>query len=217
MRTTSRAARNLVPPAVLTACAVALAACSSTPAHHVVPTTTTTTTTIPSPPTTSAPTSSGTSSSTGVTSCAASSLTGAVTGTQGGAGVLEVTVALHNVGGSTCTLHGYAGLQLIGAGGVQLTTSVHQGGPLSFESVAPSTVSLAAGQDAYFNIGFSDVPTGAATSCSTATSMQVVPPGDSGHVTVSVQIQPCGGALSESALFGAGSPAMQTTAPATGG
>ncbi len=216
MRMTSRAAKNLVPLAM---CAVALAACSSAPAHHAASptTTTTTTTTIPSSPTTSAPTTSGTSSSAGATSCAASSLTGTVTGTQGGAGVLEMTVALHNAGGTTCSFRGYAGLQLIGTGDVQLATSVHQGGPLSFESVAPSLVSLAAGQDAYFNVGFSDVPTGAGASCSTATGMQVVPPGDSGHVTVSVQIQPCGGTLSESALFAAGSPAMQTTAPPTGG
>ena len=214
MRTTSRVVRAAVPMAV---CAVALAACSS----HAVRRATSTSTpavTVPAPPATSAPASSGaTSSSAGTTACSASALTGTVTGTQGGAGVLEVTVALRNGSGSSCTLHGYSGLQLVGSDGSQLVTSVRQGGPLSFESVAPSTVTLAPGQDAYLNVGFSDVPTGSSASCPTATGLKLVPPGDSASVTVAVQIQPCGGVLTESAVFGAGSPATQTTAPPTGG
>ncbi len=221
MRTMSGALRGAVP---LVACAAALAACSSsTGAHHAAGTTTTTTT---APTVPSAPSSAGTaggssggssSSSAGTTACTASALSGSVSGTQGGAGVLELTVALRNGGGSTCTLNGYAGLQLVGAGGSQLETTVHQGGPLAFESVAPTTVTLAAGQRAYLNIGFSDVPSGSTTTCPTATTLQLVPPGDSGHLSVPVQIQPCGGNLVESAVFAAGSPATQTTAPPTGG
>lgn len=207
---------TMVPVAVVAAVGLLAAACSSAPAHrsgvgaHHRSTTPTTTA---SPATTSTGASSSTSSGASTT-CTAAQLAGAVTGMQGGAGTLELTVALRNSSSSSCTMDGYAGLQLLGSGGAQLPTDTHQGGGLAFESVAPSPVDLAPGQVAYFNIGFSDVPTAGQTSCPSATGLQVIPPGATA-ITVPVQVQACAGTLDESAVFGAGSPATQTTAPPT--
>lgn len=214
--------RRVAIGSVLTAAGVILAACSSTP--HVpsaarrssgppsVPATTSV------PPTTSAPASSGSpGSSAAVTACAASQLAGSVEGEQGGAGTLEVTVALRNTGSTPCTMDGYPGLQLLAADGSAQPSSVQPGGPLPFESVAPSTVSLTAGGIAYVNIGFSDVPAAGQTSCPTAAAVALTPPGATGHLRIPVQVQACGGALHVSAVFGAGSPATRTTAPPTSG
>lgn len=206
--------------AALVAAGAAVAACSSTGSHPAArrasppPGTTTPPTTTSTPGVASSGASSGSSGSSASTTCTASALTGSVSGLQGGAGTLEITLALRNTGSSLCTMSGYAGLQLLGSSGTQLPTTVHQGGPLAFESVAPSPVSLSPGQAAYLNIGYSDVPSGGQTSCATATTLVVTPPGATA-LSVPVQLQACGGTLDESAVFGAGSPATQTTAPPT--
>lgn len=168
------------------------------------------------PTSSSVPVSSG-SSTASSTTCRASGLVGTLSGEQGGAGTLEVTVALRNSGATACTMKGYPGLQLVGAGGSVQSTSVQPGGSLSFESVAPTVVTLAAGQVAYFNIGFSDVPGSGQTSCSTSTAVQVTPPGATGHIVVPVQVQACSGGLHVSAVFASQSPAAQTAAPPAAG
>ena len=48
--------------------------------------------------------------------------------------------------------------------GGTLPTTVVRKGSYSFTSMAPTTVTLAPGQSAYFNIGYSDVPVGVETS-----------------------------------------------------
>jgi hypothetical protein len=209
--------------AVLTACSTSVAppkqakakakgssGVSSNPASSTTPSPTT-------PPTaTSTPASSSSSTPATTTACPVSALSAKLVGTEGGAGVIEMTVALQNAGTTTCTLQGYPGLLLIGSGGTQLATHVSDGGPLAFESVAPTLVSLAAGQSAYFNIGVSDVPSSSEPDCPSATSLQVIPPGDANHLLVPVQVQPCGGGqLNESSVFGSGSAAMQTTVPSS--
>ncbi|MDA8071031.1 MAG: DUF4232 domain-containing protein [Actinomycetota bacterium] len=128
--------------------------------------------------------------------------------------MLETTIALRNTGTVTCTLDGYPGLLLLGPGGAQLTTDAHDGGSLAFESVAPSSVSLAPGGAAFFNIGYSEVPSGGESTCPAATGLQVTPPGATSHLVVTVHIAPCGGGqLHESAVFGPGSAGAQTAVP----
>jgi hypothetical protein len=202
------------------AAGIAAAACSSAPhassaARRPAPPATTTTSV---PATTSAPAPSGPPGSSGAdTTCTAPQLAGSLQGEQGGAGTLEVTIVLRNTGSTLCTMAGYPGLQLLAADGSPQPTSVQPGGSLSFEAVGPSTVSLPAGQRAFFNIGFSDVPGGGQTSCPTAAAVEVTPPGATGHLRVPLQVQACGGALNVSAVFGAGSAATQTTAPPAAG
>ena len=97
-----------------------------------------------------------------------------------------------------------------------MATVETQGGGLAFESVAVTPVSLARGQTAYFNLGYSDVPVDSETSCPAASQLQITPPGSTQHSAVPVvSLDACGGgAVNVSAVFGAtNSAATETTAP----
>ncbi len=176
-----------------------------------------TTTTRPSRPATSTTgrtatsttaSSEGASSSTtsaGPTRCPTVSLSGSVTGTTGAAGTNEVTVALRSTSAAACVLTGYPGLQLLGPGAANLPTTVVRKGNYPFTAMAPATVTLANGQTAYFNIGYSDVPVAGETSCPTSTSFEVTPPDATDHLVVAGALAPCGGGtLVVSPVFAAG-------------
>jgi hypothetical protein len=110
-------------------------------------------------------------------------------------------------------LGGYPGLQLVSATGTNLPTVVTRMGNYSFTAMAPTTVTLAPGQTAYFNIGYSDVPVGSETSCPTSGSMLVTPPNAFDHLTVSATLAPCGGgSLTVSPVFSATGANTQSTA-----
>lgn len=140
-----------------------------------------------------------------------------MTGTSGAAGTDEVTVALRNGAAGSCVLTGYPGLQLLGPGGSDLPTRVVRKGNYPFTAASPVTVTLAPGQSAYFNIGYSDVPVGGETGCPTSTSLEITPPDATDHLEVAAALAPCGGGtLVVSPVFAAGSPASQSTAPPSG-
>jgi len=168
-------------------------------------TTTTTTTTAPTPSTTSTLPSNY---------CQVSDLHASVEGTEGAAGTIEVTFRLTNLSPSTCVFWGYPGALMLGKGGAPLTTDVIRGGSLSFLDIPVTTVSVAVGSSAYFNVGYSDVVTGGETSCPTSQSLEITPPNDTQQLVVQVAIDACdGGRLSVSPVFGSSSPATSTTAP----
>jgi Protein of unknown function (DUF4232) len=103
---------------------------------------------------------------------------------------------------------------MLGANGSDIPTIVRRGGSLSFENVPVSTVSIAAGASAWFNMGYSDVPVSGETSCPASKSIEITPPNDTQQLSVSVVIDACdGGLLSESPVFGPGNRATETTAP----
>jgi Protein of unknown function (DUF4232) len=151
----------------------------------------------------------------GATRCVAAGLTGSVEGTNGVAGTIQMTVALKNTATTSCSTGGYPGLQLVDASGQALPTTTVRGGSLTFEHIAPMTLTVPAGGTVWFNIGYSDVPHAGETSCPTATQIQVIPPNDTTHLTVDgVDAMVCNhGTLVTSPLFGPGSPGSQTTAP----
>lgn len=165
------------------------------------------------PPSSSSPTSSSSTSSTTATvaHCQPTGLSGSVVGQEGAAGTIELTVALKNTTTAGCALEGYPGLALVSSTGSELTTTVTRGGSYSFTDFAPSSVTLAAGATAYFNMGYSDVQSGA-TPCPTAASMWVTPPDDVDHLVVSESVMACNG-VTVSPMFAAGSSQTQTTAP----
>jgi len=137
---------------------------------------------------------------------------------QGGAGAVEVTVALRNVGTAPCTLDGFPGLALVGADGGELSVTVQPGGPLRFEQVGPTLVTLAAGATAYANVGLPDTPTGGQAGCPTVSGLAVTPPGATTALSVPVRLQVCtGSAVHVSAVFAASSAAASTMAPPTSG
>jgi hypothetical protein len=75
-------------------------------------------------------------------------------------------------------------------------------------------VTLAAGATAYFNLAYSDVPTGSETSCPTAAKIEVTPPHAVDHDVVTIDATVCGaGTLTVSPVFSSSSPQSQTTAP----
>lgn len=198
--------------AVLGAAALAatLAACGGggTPA-----TSSTSTTSVPGSTTTAATTTTTTPHGT-PTACAASALAMSVEGTEGAAGTLEVSFALRNISSQSCPMDGFPGAQLLDAAGGQLPTSVVRGGSYPFTDLAPAALTLGAGESAYFNLGYSDVPTGSETSCPTATQLEVTPPNAEDHDTVAVQLTACDhGTLTVSPVFASGSPGSKTTAP----
>jgi len=135
-------------------------------------------------------------------------------GSQGAAGTFELTFSLHNTSGTSCPIDGYPGAQLLDASGTELPTHVVSGGNFQFSNFAPAPVVLAAGDTAYFNLGYSDVPTGSETSCPTAAQIEVTPPHAVDHDVVSVHITACAaGTLTVSPVFSSSSAQTQTTAP----
>ncbi len=194
-----------------------LAACSSGSSS---PTTSTHSTTSPGPATTK-PTTSTTggspTTSSGTARCATAALQGSVVGSSGAAGTIETTVALKSTAAAACILGGYPGLQLLGPSGSPLPTKVVRGGSYGFTTIAPTIVTLAQGQSAYFNIGYSDVPVGNETSCPSSGALEVTPPNAFDHLLLTVTLSPCGGGtLVVSPVFSATGPGAQTTAPPGG-
>jgi hypothetical protein len=183
---------------------VGLAACSSGSSSSTSTGPTTTASTAPSKTTTSSgPSSTSTSStSAGLSRCATAKLAGSVVGGSGAAGTIETTVGLRNTASTSCTLGGYPGLQLLGTGGATLPTTVVRKGNYPFTAMAPTTVTLAPGQSANFNIGYSDVPVGNQTSCPTSVSLQITPPNAYDHLVITASLGPCGnGTMTVSPVF----------------
>ncbi len=212
---------------LLVALAGAAAGCSSSSSSHRAssgpPTSAHAATTVapPSSSTTTtrqaAPTTTSTAASNRSSTCTASQLTGSIEGTSGAAGQFEVTVALKNTSNGPCTTGGYAGLQLVSTSGAKLQTTALRGGTLNFENIAPTPITLGPGSTAWFNLGYSDVPSGGETSCPMSSQLQIIPPNATSHLAVALRIDPCdNGAVHESPLFAAGSTATETTAPPQG-
>ena len=139
----------------------------------------------------------------------------ATAGSEGAAGTNEVTFSLRNTSGSACLMKGFPGAQLLSSTGAQLPTHVVPGGSYPFTNFAAAQVTLAPGQSAYFNVGYSDVPHAGESTCPTATQVAITPPGASDSDPVTVQFQVCNmGTLTVSPVFVSGGPGSQTTAPA---
>lgn len=198
-------------------------ACSSnsaSPTTTAVPASTGGSTTTRAGPNTSTSKPGGGSTTTvaaGPVRCATSELTGSVSGTSGAAGTIQATVALKSTATTPCILGGYPGLQMLAASGGALPTTVVRKGSYSFTSMSLTTVTLAPGQSAYFNLGYSDVPVGSETSCPTSASVQVTPPNAVDHLVLTAAFAPCGGGtLVVSPVFLATGANSQTTAPPVG-
>jgi hypothetical protein len=178
---------------VLVAAGVGVAACSSSSSTATTTTAAPTTTVVRSTTTTTASGSTTTTSGHSPVSCRAADLTGSATGGSGAAGTIETSVTLRNVTTATCVLGGYPGLLLIGSDGTALPTTVVRKGTYPFTSQAVTLVTLAPGQSAHVNIGYSDVPHGTETTCPSATAVQVIPPAATDHLTVAMELAPCDG------------------------
>ena len=135
-----------------------------------------------------------TTTAAGPARCATTALTGSVAGSSGAAGTIETTVALKSTATAPCVARRLSRAAAPARPGSALPTKVVRKGTYSFTSMAPTTVTLAPGQSAYFNIGYSDVPVGNETTCPTSASLEVTPPNAYDHLAVAATLAPCGGA-----------------------
>ncbi|HET7660761.1 MAG TPA: DUF4232 domain-containing protein [Oryzihumus sp.] len=133
--------------------------------------------------------------------CRGQALAGRLASSDGAAGHIHLVVALRNIGGVECTLDGFPAVGLVAQDGSALPVRATHDGDLAFPARTPSTVVLAPGEVASFDLGFSHVPAGGQTSCPAAQSLAVTTPGDSHPVAVQAVADPCdGGHLAVSPL-----------------
>jgi len=114
---------------------------------------------------------------------------------QGAAGSIGQNVRLLNVSNRTCTLEGYPGLQMLNASGHALATHVHRGASVTVKARPVHLVTLAPGQKASFDIGYSDATGFSNERCPTSARVEVTPPNDFKAVTVRWRLQPYGGSI----------------------
>ncbi|HEY3062970.1 MAG TPA: DUF4232 domain-containing protein, partial [Chloroflexota bacterium] len=113
---------------------------------------------------------------------------------QGAAGTILDVLQLTNTSSSTCVLNGYVTVQMLDATDAPMPTVSVPGGGIFVGWPGPSSVMLAPGASAPFGLAWSDVPTGAETSCAAAARLAVTPPGAvSALLLDGVSIAPCNG------------------------
>jgi hypothetical protein len=139
--------------------------------------------------------------------CQASQLTGSLVMSGGAGGHYAARGTLEDVSQQKCTLDGYVHLvplnssgrpaRIINAAGhlSYLTSSPLRPGEstyLLFHPPSPKTVTLSHAEMAFFNLTYSDMPTGKRKTCSTLERVALRPPGSSKALTVRVTTSPLG-------------------------
>lgn len=128
-------------------------------------------------------------------------LTGSLRQGNPGAGQRYAELTLHNDSSRVCTVHGYPGLQLVGANGQPLTTEMNR-----IPDPAPEPVRLTPGESASTSLHWSVVPTGdepAEGPCGVdPADIEVIPPDETDPLTVPWSSGPVcgGGSLDSTAL-----------------
>lgn len=166
--------------AVLAGAGLCLAACSSPSLKHSTTTTThrATSTSSSTTSTTGAPS----TSSTAVAGAACNHISAAAGAPQGAAGTGTGVVTVTNTGTTPCTVDGYPTVALYSGSGAPLTVTMVNGLSVSVTPQAgapPSSVTIAPSSTAQFAYQFSDVPTGAQTSCPVSEQATTTMPGAS--------------------------------------
>jgi hypothetical protein len=141
-----------------------------------------------------------------------------VLGRSGAVGTVEWTFRFRNESTTSCTLLGFPGAQMLDASGKKLAIQTTlRGGGYTFTNLPVTKVTLAPGGTAYFNAGYSEVPTGSEGTCPSSARLEVTPPNDFSQLVIAFQAAVCNqGTLTVSPVFGPGSPESQTTAPPSG-
>jgi hypothetical protein len=96
---------------------------------------------------------------------------------QGAAGHIALIYRIHNLSNRSCTLFGYPGVQLLDRNFISVPTTVHRGPGGLVGAFVPRTVTLGAGGNAYFALGYSDVPVNNHP-CSSARYLMIFAPND---------------------------------------
>ncbi len=121
--------------------------------------------------------------------CTVSQLGVSSTNSQEALSNVGVVYVLHNTSSATCTLEGYPGLALVTTAGktIDLDPKHATGSSYLYPSVPENLVTLAPGGTASFWMEYTG------ESCGPSRRVQITPPNDLGHLTVSNQnVAPCG-------------------------
>lgn len=175
-----------------------LTACSSSGRGSAPPATSTATTTPTSAPVTSAPSTSvattAVGSTSGIARCATSGLTLRPNTASAATGHALHVFELRNTTSAPCRLTGYPGVRVLDAAGATLADAQRTGGFI-LPDVPPSTVTVGAGQSAYFGVESSNVCQGGPDPVPAAT-LRVTPPDETTSLTVAAILNVCPGGTS---------------------
>jgi len=116
---------------------------------------------------------------------------------NGAAGTNRLRFVFTNVGGTTCQLFGFPGMQMLNKNHNPIPTHVQRGTGHNVPPEPEDHVVMTPGQHGSFYAGYSDVPTGN-EKCRTSAFVEVTPPNDFNHFTLKLVIQPCGGHITVS-------------------
>jgi hypothetical protein len=168
---------------------LALAACggsSSTSSTHAAVTGTTSTVTVTTSATTaSTATSQTTTTPAGPGICRAATLSLSFLGSQGAAGHGLMGFEFKNTGSAPCSSVGYPGILFLDKSGRPLSVNVMRTTQDYFGPAPKVALTVAPGGTMSFRVGVTHVPAGNAT-CTTAYSLQVIPPNDTSSLKVSL-------------------------------
>lgn len=123
--------------------------------------------------------------------CQTSQLALSFGSSNGAAGTIVDTFQFKNISSASCTMNGFPNVQMLDSHGNLLPTQVQQGGGMLSNEPGPSPFTLQPGKISTFEVAWSDVPVGSETTCPTASSLRVTPPGQSVFLTVNTNIAPC--------------------------
>ena len=125
--------------------------------------------------------------------CLAGQLAVEIGPANGAAGSVGYTNAFKNVSGSTCSLYGYPGLQMLNASGQPIPTDVIRATSVTVPYVPEKLVTLAPGAKADFDMGFAAATGYENAQCPTSTRVEFTAPNDFQSLTVALAIRPYGG------------------------
>jgi hypothetical protein len=183
-------------PAVVAA--VLLAACSGSAGHPAPAPPTTAAAPVSSTASTAPPVSSPSTvaptSTTAVTRCTTAGLALRANGSSAATGHALAVFELRNTTSTACRLVGYPGVKVLGPSGAALTDAQRVPGFILGDAPA-TTVTVPAGQAAYFGVESANVCQGGGDPVASA-SLAVTPPDETAALTVSAIINVCPGASS---------------------
>jgi len=125
---------------------------------------------------------------------------------QGATGHLDVVFSVRSLTQQPCFLYGYPGIQLINASGHVIVTHVLWGTGFFFTNRPKEQVVLKTGQIAYFDVGWTHLPT-PGQSCPTSAYLLITPPDEWTPIVVPATLQQiCGGVVSASPISTSSAP-----------
>jgi hypothetical protein len=124
-------------------------------------------------------------------------------GGQGATGHEEVAFSLRNVSGSSCHTYGYPGVQFLDQAGNPLPTASTRTTHDYFGTAPATKLVVSPGSSVSFRLGVSHFGS-SATSCKTASALQVIPPDDTHALRAAIPqgVYECGAATVSPVLPG---------------